>query len=65
MLILRLSQIIALLTPTRVLLFNVDDLALVEETSHFGPNFTPPRDRPLDQSFKAYKGKLFYLVGVW
>lgn len=53
---------LVLLTSSRVLLYNVEEQALVEKTAYFGADFATPADRPLDSSLKAYKGKLFYMV---
>lgn len=54
-----------MLTMSRVILFDVRALCVVEECSFFGARFAAPRDRLLQQSFKAYKGKLFYLVRLY
>ncbi|KAK9899037.1 hypothetical protein P389DRAFT_158303 [Cystobasidium minutum MCA 4210] len=53
---------LALLTTSEILLFDAGTLSIVEECKYFGPRFTLPLARPLEQSFKAYKGKLFYLT---
>jgi hypothetical protein len=60
-----MSQILVLLTASKLVLFDAETLKAIEQCDHFGTDFNRSTVRPFEQSFKAYKGKLFYLVSMF